>query len=125
MGRIINYIEIKDKKYLTLFDTGAKNTYVLKEIADTFPILEIEKPEPVSLGGKVHQVTKKCLIAGFLEGLPISFEARVLENIGKDDKGNNIAILIGALTMQEWGIVPVPEKETIDLTHYPKEFVEY
>jgi len=27
--------------------------------------------------------------------------------------------------MLQWGIVLVPEKEDIDMSHYPKEFVEF
>jgi len=33
--------------------------------------------------------------------------------------------LIGALTMQEWGIKLDLEGEKLDMTHYPKEFVEF
>ncbi len=49
----------------------------------------------------------------------------MLENIGKDDDKKNIEILIGALTMQEWGIKLDMEKEELDMTNYPKEFVEF
>ncbi len=30
-----------------------------------------------------------------------------------------------ALAMQQWGIRLVSEEERLDLTHYPKEFVEF
>jgi hypothetical protein len=32
---------------------------------------------------------------------------------------------VGKLAMQQWGIRPVPDEERLDLTHYPKEFVEF
>jgi len=27
--------------------------------------------------------------------------------------------------MQQWGIRPLPDKEDLDLSHYPHEFVEF
>ena len=57
--------------------------------------------------------------------LPIRGHARVLDKIGIDEDGKRIDVLIGALTMQEWGIRPIPDEERLDMTHYPKEFVEF
>jgi hypothetical protein len=49
----------------------------------------------------------------------------VIDEIGKDGEGKDIEVLLGALAMQQWGIRPVPDEERLDLTHYPKEFVEF
>jgi hypothetical protein len=49
----------------------------------------------------------------------------VIDNIGNDEDGVPIEILVGALAMQQWGIRLVPEEEKLDLTHYPKEFLEF
>jgi hypothetical protein len=49
----------------------------------------------------------------------------VLEEIGVDEEGRRIEVLLGALAMQEWGIRPLPDEERLDLSRYPKEFVEY
>jgi len=51
--------------------------------------------------------------------------AMVVDEIGKDDEGKSIDVLFGALAMQQWGIRPIPDAERLDLTHYPKEFVEF
>ncbi|MBI2191608.1 MAG: hypothetical protein HYU36_06465 [Planctomycetes bacterium] len=55
----------------------------------------------------------------------ISTHARVVDRIGRDEEGKPVEVLFGALAMQEWGIRLVPEEEKLDLTHYPKEFVEF
>jgi len=60
-----------------------------------------------------------------LEGLLVSTHARVRESIGSDEEGNPIDVVLGALAMQEWGIRPLPDEERLDLSRYPKEFVEY
>lgn len=125
MGRIRENIEVMGREYWTLFDPGARNTYVIRDVAARLPTFDITKPESVSLGGKVHQVTRNCWIEGILEDLPIRCHARVLNNIGADDDGKNIEILFGALAMQEWGIRLNLEEEKLDLSHYPKEFVEF
>lgn len=49
----------------------------------------------------------------------------VIDRIGTDEEGKPIEILFGALAMQQWGIRLVPETETLDLSHYPSEFLEF
>jgi len=62
---------------------------------------------------------------GQVEGHWVRTRARVVDSIGNDEEGRPIDILFGALAMQEWGIRLVPEEERLDLTHYPREFVEF
>ena len=125
MGRIRKNIEVDGNKYWALFDTGARNTYVVEEVAQNFHIEEFQGMEPVSLGGKVHNVNKDCILKCLIEGYRIRYHARVLDEIGDDESGKRIQVLIGALLMQEWGIILIPEEEKLDMTHYPKEFVEF
>lgn len=63
----------------------------------------------------------KCKI----EGLPIEEFALVLDHIGNDDDGKKIEVLFGALAMQRWGINLNLVEEKLDMTNYPKEFVEF
>jgi hypothetical protein len=35
------------------------------------------------------------------------------------------AVLFGALAMQQWGIRPIPDKETLDMSHYSEDFLEF
>jgi hypothetical protein len=51
--------------------------------------------------------------------------AMVIDEIGNDEDAKPIQVLFGALVMQQWGIRLVPAEERLDLTHYPKEFVEF
>ena len=66
-----------------------------------------------------------CLLYCAVEGLPIELHARVVPEIGTDEEEKRIEVLLGALAMQEWGIVPIPHEERLDMTHYPAEFVEF
>jgi len=125
MGRIRKNIEVSGKNYWTLFDSGARNTYVTPGVADLLHTYDLPSINPVSLGGKVHHLNKGCTLICKIEGYDVTDDARVLDKIGYDDDKKEIDILLGALTMQRWGIVPVPEKEDIDMSHYPKEFVEF
>ncbi|MFQ6044445.1 MAG: hypothetical protein ACE5PV_26635 [Candidatus Poribacteria bacterium] len=104
---------------------GAINTYVVEDIALRLPTFDLEKPESVALGGKTHNVTQKCRLTCLVEGFFIDVLARVVKEIGRDEKGKRIEVLIGALAMEEWGIVPIPKETKLDMTHYPKEFIEY
>ena len=125
MGRVRANVVVAERDCWTLFDTGARNTYVVQDLTLLLPTFESERVEPVSLGGEVHRVTKKCWLTCLVEGLPISTHARVLDEIGTDEEEKRIEILIGALAMQEWGIRPLPDEERLDMTHYPKEFIEF
>lgn len=89
------------------------------------PLFEIDKLECVALGGKIHEVVKECRLTCLVEGFFIRSHARVLDEIGLDEEGKRVEILIGDLTMQEWGIILIPEQKRVDMSHYPKEFVEF
>ncbi len=125
MGRIKKYIDIGKDKYWTLFDTGARNTYITPKVASKLPSFDLSEPNPVSLGGKVHNVVRYSNLDCKVEGYNVLTHARVLDEIGIDENGQKIEVLIGALAMQEWGIRLNPEAEELDMSHYPKEFVEF
>lgn len=125
MGRVRRNVLVGENAFWALFDTGARNTYVVEAVAALLPTVALETQEPVALAGRVHQVDKICLLSCLVEGLPIHLEARVLPEIGMDEQGQRIDVLLGALAMQQWGITPIPREERLDMTHYPREFVEF
>ncbi|MBI4649655.1 MAG: hypothetical protein HY738_24400 [Bacteroidia bacterium] len=125
MGRIRQYIEVGTIKHWALFDNGARNTYVTKEVSAQLRIGEFESLKPISLGGKTHSIKKYCDLKCKIKGYEVNTNAFVLDEIGDDEDGKKIDILIGALLMQQWGIILIPEKEDIDMSHYPKEFIEF
>lgn len=118
-------IEVDGQKCWAIFDTGARNNYITKDVANNLTKIELKKTQRVNLGGKTHIVFQECVMNSIIEGKSVVGLARILDEIGIDEEEKKIEVLIGALTMQEWGIIPVPEKETIDMSRYPKEFVEF
>jgi hypothetical protein len=125
MGRVREHITVKGQKFWTLFDTGARNTYIVPRVAALLAAWEMPKPFQTALGGKVRQVTQAAGLDAEIEGHKISTHAMVLDEIGKDEDGNGIEVLFGALAMQQWGIRPVPDQEKLDLSHYSEEFQEF
>ena len=109
----------------TLFDTGARNTYVVPAVAEGLATAETRRPIRTALGGEVKQAYRTALLHGEVEGRLVSTHALVVDEIGTDEDGRAIEILFGALAMQQWGIRPVPDEERLDLSHYPEEFVEF
>lgn len=108
-----------------MFDTGARNTYVTRSVAAILKTSELSHTFRTALGGDVRETRTAAILEAEIEGHPITTHALVLGEIGEDDNGKPIEILFGALAMQQWGIRPVPDEERLDLTHYPKEFVEF
>ncbi len=125
MGRIRRHIEIEGKNYWTLFDSRARNTYVTQDVARHLPTFDMPTTNPVALGSKTHTITKDCRLVGNIDGFSVLTNAWVIDDIGKDEDGNKIEILFGALAMQQWGIKLNLPSEALDLSHYPKEFVEF
>jgi len=125
MGRIRQMVNINGRECWTLFDTGARNTYVVPEVASLLTTSKIKKPLRSAIGGKVKETTETALLDAEIEGRRLSTHAMVIDEIGVDEDGKPIEVLFGALAMQQWGIRLIPEQEKLDLTHYPEEFVEF
>jgi hypothetical protein len=125
MGRIREYIKVDGKKCWTLFDTGSRNTYVVPSVASRLTTFRLPKLFRSALGGSIKRAVLGAGLNAEIEGRKISTHAMVVDEIGQDEEGKAIEILFGALAMQQWGIRLIPEKEQLDLTHYPKEFVEF
>jgi hypothetical protein len=125
MGRIREHIDVKGQKFWTLFDTGARNTYVVPQVAALLATSQLPKTFRTASGGKVREAAQAAVLDAEVQGCGISTHAMVLDDIGHDEDGNNIDVLFGALSMQQWGIRPVPDQEKLDMSHYSKEFVEF
>src|SRR5947209_6510372 len=125
MGRIREYIRVNGKKCWTLFDSGARSTYVIPEVASLLARTTLPKIFKSAIGGKVNKMATAALLVAKVEGHDISTNAMVIDEIGKDEDAKPIEVLFGALAMQQWGIRLVPAEERLDLTHYPKEFLEF
>jgi hypothetical protein len=124
MGRIRQKIKVDGQECWTLFDTGARNTYVIPSVAQVLTTSTI-RPVRTALGGGVKETSTAALLEAEIQGHSISTHALVIGEIGKDEDGKPIEILFGALAMQQWGIRPIPDEERLDLSHYPDEFVEF
>ena len=125
MGRIRQMIQVDGRQFWTLFDTGARNTYVVPDVARMLSTSKPPHPIRTALGGEVKQADTTALLQAEIEGKQISTHALVVDVIGNDEDGRAIDILFGALAMQQWGIRPIPDREALDLSHYPDEFVEF
>jgi Aspartyl protease len=125
MGRIRQTIKVDGKECWTLFDTGARNTYVIPLVAQSLKTSTMAHAFRTALGGEVKEAKTSAILEAEIQGHLISTHALVIDEIGKDEDGKPIEILFGALAMQQWGIRPIPDEERLDLSHYPDEFVEF
>ena len=118
-------IKVNGRECWTLFDTGARNTYVVQSVSSLLTTSKVKRPFRTALGGHMKETTETALLEAEIEGRRISTHAMVIDEIGNDENGTPIEILLGALAMQQWGIRLIPEQEKLDLSHYPEEFVEF
>ena len=118
-------IAVDGRDCWTLFDSGARNTHVISSVAELLETSPTVRPMRTALGGSIKEANAETILHAVIEGHPVSSYALVLNDIGKDEDGNPIEILFGALAMQQWGIKLIPAEEKLDLTHYPDEYVEF
>ena len=125
MGRIRLNVEIEGHDYWTLFDSGARNSYITEAATRGSVVIPLKEPRSFALGGKAHQIDSACFIQARVEGKPVEFQANVVDTIGKDEEGRDIELIFGALAMQLWGIKLDVPNEKLDLTHLAHDFVEF
>lgn len=125
MGRIKDYIKVNGNVYWTLFDSGSVNTYCLSEVARHLPKKKLDKELNARLGGKIHKINQEIILAASVGGKSVGVDAYVIDKLGTDENGMEIQVLFGALAMQKWNIKLDLKNEKLDLTHYPREFVEF
>jgi hypothetical protein len=118
-------IRVDGREAWTLFDSGARNTYVVPEVAALLTTTKLPSATHTRLGGETKTSTAAAVLVGEIEGKAFHTEAMVIDRIGMDEDGKPIEILFGALAMQQWGIRLIPEAEALDLSHYPSEFLEF
>jgi hypothetical protein len=125
MGRVRSEIEVNGKRCWTLFDSGARYSYILKTATSGLDTKKLPAPRSSALGGKVHKVGEVCLVFAEIDGRPLEFQASVVDEIGSDEDGRPVEILFGALAMQLWGIKLDLQNERLDLSHFATDFVEF
>jgi hypothetical protein len=118
-------LKVDGRECWTLFDTGARNTYLVPAVAQALTTSRIAHSFRSAIGGQIRETNTTALLEAEVEGHLISTHAMVVDEIGVDEDGTPIEILLGALAMQQWGIRPVPDEERLDLSHYPREFIEF
>lgn len=125
MGRIRQMIAVDGRKCWTLFDSGARNTYVIPAVAELLRTSPTPRVIHTALGGGLKETSTAAVLNADIEGHVVSTYALVVNNIGRDEEGKPIEILFGALAMQQWGIKLNPPEERLDLSNYPEEFVDF
>ena len=97
MGRIREMIDVDGRKCWTLFDSGARNTYIIPAVAELLKTLPTPRTIRTALGGAVKETNTEALLHAEIEGHKISAHALVINEIGNDENGRPIEILFGAL----------------------------
>jgi hypothetical protein len=90
MGRIRQTIKVDGQECWTLFDTGARNTYVTPSVARVLKTAPMPRTVRTALGGEIKESNTATVLQAEIDGHPISTHALVLEDIGRDEDGKPI-----------------------------------
>jgi hypothetical protein len=122
--RTFKEIKIGGREAYVLFDTDSTKSYVRKGLVSG-PI-QRTAPFRVGLGGRIYEIDEVCLLNCEIEGLGFDMKAHPVEELGYDERGRRIDAIVGALTMEDWVLIPDPKTGKIDLTVLRKrEFTEF
>lgn len=125
MGRVKAEMNINGHRCWTLFDSGSRNTYIVRDAVHDLPVKDLPAPRSSSLGGRVHEIGQVCLLYGSIEEHWVETNASILDEIGSDEDGRRIEVLFGAVAMQLWGLKLDLQNEQLDFAHYTTDFVEF
>ena len=125
VGRIRRNIRVGDRELWTLFDSGARHSYVTRDASSGLSVQPLRTPRKTMLGGASHEISQACLVQAEVEGHAVEFQASVIDKIGEDEEGLTIDVLFGAIAMQLWGIRLDPQNEALDFSHFTREFLEF
>lgn len=125
MGRIRGEIVVGGQKRWTLFDSGARHSYIMADAAPPSDIKSLLVERTMALGVTSHRVRQVCLVFAEVEGHLLDFEANVMEEIGRDEDGGRIEVHFGALAMQAWGLKLDPQSERVNWSHFSTDLVEF
>src|SRR5712692_10178316 len=68
MGRIREHIKVNGRTFWALFDTGARNTYVVPAVATLLATTKLDKPFRSRFGGTVKKTSEAALLVAQIHG---------------------------------------------------------
>nr|VFK46109.1 MAG: hypothetical protein BECKTC1821D_GA0114238_10288 [Candidatus Kentron sp. TC] len=71
MGRIREMLDVDGRDSWTLFDTGARNTYIVPAVASVLTVRKARHPYRTALGGGLKVANEVAILEAELEGRPI------------------------------------------------------
>lgn len=127
MGRVYDDIKINGAHLHVIFDPGALSSYVTQKghKKAKLKLFSLMKPRKTGLGGKKRTIDTFCDVQGKIQRFFIDIRAYLVDELGSDERGQDIDLLFGALDMQKWNIQLDVEKEALDLSRFRKEFIEF
>ena len=98
---------IGEDEVRALFDTGASRTFIRNDIAKKIgSLVELTRPRIATLGDGENKIREGIFLEISLDDYVISTDADVSDKLAHE-------LIIGASTMQEWGIVVDAESEKV------------
>jgi hypothetical protein len=82
LNRIRQSIRVNGTDVWTLFDSGARNTYIVPAVATHFTTVEFPQPTQTKLAGETKSSSTAALLVGKVEGKRFHAEALVIDRVG-------------------------------------------
>src|SRR5437870_13777329 len=90
MERIRQMIAVDGRKCWTLFESGARNTYVTPSVAELLKTSPTPRTIRTALGGAIKETNTEAFLHAEIEGHPVSTYALMIKDIGQDEDGKPI-----------------------------------
>jgi hypothetical protein len=89
MGRVREHMDVRGQRFWTLFDAGARNTYVVPRVAALLATSAMPGPFRAAVGGKVHKANQAAILDAEIEGCKLSTHAVVLDDTSASENSGS------------------------------------
>ena len=122
---VTHCLTLDGHKCRTLFDDSVRHSYVMETTIHGGCVESLSQPRTLLRNAEPIVFDRITLIQPELAGHSFCVAAYVCENIGEDVDGPPFDLVIGSLTMKQYGIRLDTERETLDLTHFARDIAEF
>ena len=125
MGRIHQLLKVNGIDCQAAFDDGVRNSLICELAATQSQPTTLQQARSVSIAGRRHELRRACIVAAAIGETTFEFLAYLTDEIGLDDEGQPIGVLIGSAALRQWGIRFDIVQSKLDFTHVSESVVEF
>lgn len=125
MARFRQNIQVGGRDCWTVFDTEERDSFVVEEVGALGHIFVLERALRIPSATRDYRVEKDSFLFASIDGRHVDLHPWVVHEIGKDQDGNRIEVLLGRWTMSGAQISVLSDGSGLDFSRYGEIIEEF